>query len=250
MKPPQARRHYEKAPIVEALIDIQIDGGSSPSIPLHDIERLAESLKDEFPTRLPLHHLQMGFEVKLGGAPEFTKDQQTLGYRLDRPGRVLQFRTTGFSYSHLPPYSDWPTFSAEALTFWDLYTKEIHPARANRIAVRMINRIPLPSTDIRLDKCLNFYPTLPDSLPTDAQSLFMQLQIPMKDVDADAIAILGLYSAPPAPGPNAVMLDIDFIIQRSMPIGDEVLKTLDVLGSAKDDIFEACITDTIRELIA
>jgi uncharacterized protein (TIGR04255 family) len=247
MKPPPARRHYDKAPVVEALIDIQIDNASLGT--LQDVEQLAETLKEDFPARLPLHHLQMGFQVKPGGDPEFIKDQQALGFRLDRPGRVLQFRTTGFSYSHLPPYSDWSSFSAEAEKFWIMYTDAIKPIRASRIAVRMINRLPLPSSDIRLDSCLNFYPTLPDSLPSDAQSLFMQLQIPMKQVDADAIAIVGLYSSPPSPSPS-IMLDIDFIIQRPIPIGDEVFRTLGILGDAKDSIFEACITDKIRELIS
>ncbi len=136
MKPPQARRHYERAPVVEALIDIQIENAGLGT--LQDVERLAETLKEDFPTRLPLHHLQMGFHVKPDGDPEFMKDQQTLGFRLDRPGRVLQFRTTGFSYSHLPPYSNWPTFSAEAEKFWVMYTDAIKPIRASRIAVRMI----------------------------------------------------------------------------------------------------------------
>ncbi len=222
---------------MEALIDIQIENPGS--IAVQDVERLSASLKNEFPTRLPLHHLQMGFQVNPSGDAEFSKDQQTLGYRLDRPGRVLQFRTTGFSYSHLPPYSNWDTFSAEAEKFWSMFTSEFRPTAANRIAVRMINRLPLPSGDIRLDSCLNVYPTLPDSLPSDTQSLFMQLQLPMKHVAAAAITILQIYSA---------MLDIDFIIQRSTPIG-EVFRTLNVLGDAKDDIFEACITDKIRELI-
>jgi len=248
MSPSQARRHYKKAPITEAVIDIQIENGNSSD--LKDVERLALRLKDEFSTRLPIHQLQMGFQVSAGADPEFLKDQQVLGFRLDRPGRVIQFRTTGFSYSHLPPYSDWPTFSAEAENYWSMYVAEFKPTRANRMAVRMINRLPIPSADIRLETCLNFYPTLPDSLPTDAQSLFMQLQLPMKHVDANAVAVLGLYSAPPVPNENAIMLDIDLIIQRSIPIGEDVFKTLNVIGEAKDDIFEACITDKIRELIA
>jgi uncharacterized protein (TIGR04255 family) len=245
MKPPQARRRYTNAPIVEALIDIQVDNAKNTK--LDEVAELAESLKEEFPTRLPLHQLQMGFQISPGTDPEISNKQQTLGYRLDRPGRALQFRTTGFSYSHLPPYSDWTTFSAEAEKYWSIYTSKIGSIGANRIAVRMINRLPV-STDMRLENCLNFYPTLPDSLPSDAQSLFMQLQLPMKHVDPDAIVILGLYGAPPASGSAGIMLDIDFIIQRRTPIG-EVFRTLSILGDAKDDIFEACITDKIRELI-
>jgi uncharacterized protein (TIGR04255 family) len=198
MTAPQARRHYSRAPIVEALIDIQTDNATLGS--LQDVGTLSESLYEDFPTRLPLHHLQMGFQFKPGGDPEFMKDQQTLGYRLDRPGRVLQFRTTGFTYSHLPPYSDWPTFSAEAEKYWLLYTHAIKPLLASRIAVRMINRLLVPSADIRLESWLNFYPMSPVSLPADALSVFMQLQLPMKHVDPDAVAIVGLYNAPPAPG--------------------------------------------------
>jgi uncharacterized protein (TIGR04255 family) len=111
----------------------------------------------------------------------------------------------------------------------------------------MINRVPLPAGDIRLDSCLNLYPTIPDSLPSDLQSLAMQLQLPMKHVDDAAVAILQLYSAPPSP--RSIMLDIDFVIQRPVPI-DEVFMMLNILGDAKDDIFEACITDAVRELIS
>jgi uncharacterized protein (TIGR04255 family) len=244
------RKHYNRAPVVEALIDIQIEGALSGTA--QDVEQLAESVKNDFPARLPLHSMQMGFQVPAaGGAPEIMGNQQLfIGYRLDRPGRVLQFRINGFSYSHLAPYSNWETFSAEAEVYWDQYIAAIKPLQAARTAVRMINRLPLPAADIRLDTCLNFYPTLPDSLPSDAKSLFMQLQLPMKHVDPDAVAIIGLYTAPPlAFSPNAIMLDIDFIVQKRSPIGD-VFKTLRLLGDTKDDIFEACIKDPIRELIS
>jgi uncharacterized protein (TIGR04255 family) len=245
MSSSKARRHYKNAPITEAVIDIQVENDRSVSI--EDVESLADSVKSEFPTRLPLHQLQMGFQVNPSGEAEFSKEQQILGYRLDRPGRVLQLRTNGFTYSHLPPYSDWTSFSAEAEKFWLVYRRELSPSRATRVAVRMINRVPLPAGDIRLDSCLNLYPTIPDSLPSDLQSLAMQLQLPMKHVDDAAVAILQLYSAPPSP--RSIMLDIDFVIQRPVPI-DEVFMMLNILGDAKDDIFEACITDAVRELIS
>jgi uncharacterized protein (TIGR04255 family) len=240
------RRHYENAPVTEAVIDVQIEPLSND---LQGIDRLASSLKSQFPTRLPIRFLQMGFQVGSGTSDEFSNEQQNVGFRLDRPGRVLQVKTTGFTYSHLPPYSNWPAFSGEAQEYWSMYVAEVQPVRANRMAVRMINRLPLPKGSVRLDTCLNLYPTLPDSLPSDTQSLFMQLQIPMKHIDEGAVAVLGLYNAPVVPEQNAIMLDIDFFVQRSVPI-DEVFNVLNRLGDTKDDIFEACITDAIRELIA
>jgi uncharacterized protein (TIGR04255 family) len=244
MNAPKQRRHYSRAPIIEALIDIQI---AESAVMREEVESLALTFS-EFPTRLPLHQLEMGFELSPDRPPNFSNEQSLLGYRLDRPGRVLQLKTRGVSYSHLPPYSDWSSFSSEANKYWDAYSAVFHPRSVDRIAVRMINRLPLPVGDIRLEKCLNFYPTLPDSLPSDAQSLSMQLQLPMPKIDPNALVILGLYSAPPAPGPNAIMLDIDFIIQRSIATED-VFSLLATLGDAKDDVFEACITDEIRKLI-
>ncbi|UPK16089.1 TIGR04255 family protein [Bradyrhizobium sp. 131] len=246
---PKVRPHYNRAPVVEATIDIGIEAGEP--VAADQILMLSEDLKSDFPTRLPLHQLQMGFEVGPdGGPPTFSNRQENLGFRLDRPDRVLQLRTNGLSYSHLAPYSDWSTFSAEAKRYWDLYNRAIKPARAVRLAVRMINRVPLPSGDFRLDSCLNLYPTIPASLPSDVQTLGMQLQIPMRHIDESSVVILQLYGAPPVGADSqAIMLDIDFIIQKPVQI-DAVFSTLNTLGDAKDDVFEACITDTIRELIS
>jgi uncharacterized protein (TIGR04255 family) len=247
MTAPQIRRHYNKAPIVEAIIDIQVGGGNAISI--DDVTSLADSLKGQFPTRLPLHHLQMGFAVAPGGRPEFSNQEETLGFRLDRTGRVLQLRTNGCTYSHLAPYSDWATFSSEAEGYWNLYRHALNPKQAVRVAVRIINRVPLPAGDFQLDSCLNLYPTIPASLPTEVQSFALQLQIPMKHIDDASIAILQVYGAPPVPNQHSIMLDIDFIIQKPISL-DDVFKNLNKLGDAKDDIFEACITDAVRKLIS
>ncbi|MDA9504196.1 hypothetical protein XI09_05350 [Bradyrhizobium sp. CCBAU 11386] len=249
MTAPKIRRHYSRAPIVEATIDIGIE--ADKPVAVDQILMLSEELKSDFPTRLPLHQLQMGFEVgSNGGPPTFSNRQENLGFRLDRPDRVLQLRSNGLSYSHLAPYSKWSTFSTEAERYWELYKGAINPTRAVRLGVRIINRVPLPSGDFRLDSCLNLYPTIPDSLPPDVQSLAMQLQIPMKHIDESSVVILQLYGAPPANGgSHAIMLDIDFIIQKPTRI-DDVFSTLNRLGDAKNDVFEACITDTVRELIS
>lgn len=241
----KVRAHYGRAPVTEAVIDIQTE--NSAPISIGDIQSLSEELRTDFPTRLPLHQLQMGVQVGPEGA-EFTKDQQVLGYRLDRTGRVLQLRAHGFTYSHLPPYTDWPTFSKEAESYWNLYAATFKPAASTRAAVRMINRIPLPSGEVELARCLNIYPSIPESLPGGLQSLAMQVQLPMKHVDDAAIAILQLYNATATPGSRSIILDIDVIVQKRMP-PVEVFTTLNIIGDAKDDVFEACITDAVREMI-
>jgi uncharacterized protein (TIGR04255 family) len=127
MKRSAERRHYNNAPITEAVIDIQVENVEGRD--LKNVTIFADRLKEEFPTRLPVFQLQMGFQADaLGGGHQFSNDQQNLGWRLNsksRP-RVLQIRTNGFTYSHLPPYTTWEEFSAEASDLWSQYV-EISP---------------------------------------------------------------------------------------------------------------------------
>jgi uncharacterized protein (TIGR04255 family) len=78
----------------------------------------------------------------------------------------------------------------------------------------------------------------------------MQLQLPMTHVDASAKAVLNLATGQSGPdGSPSLILDIDLAVERTIALQDELWSLLDHLGSVKDDIFEACITDVLREKI-
>jgi uncharacterized protein (TIGR04255 family) len=247
-----ARRHYSKAPIVEAVIDIRVqpDGVSDIS----KLTDLADELKETFPTRLPLNFLQMGFDVQTPEAPaKFTNTQQQTGWRLNAKDqdRVILLQIVGFTYSHLPPYTRWETFSEEAKVVWSLYRKAMAPSFASRAAVRVINQIPVPlSAELDISTYLNIYPKLPESIPTVASGVFMQLQLPMVDVDDSAKAVLHLATGQqPSGGTPSLILDIDLSVERKIDIEADLWTLIDKLGVVKDDIFEACITDKLREII-
>lgn len=250
MTPTVARRHYKNAPITEAVIDIQIDNVAGKTI--DDVTRLADTLKNEFPVRMPVFQLQMGYQSEVPGAPpEFHNDKQNLGWRLNSKtqARVLQIRTNGFTYSHLPPYSNWETFSAEAEGLWSQYVDQIAPQTAKRLAVRVINKLPVSATDGDFNTVLNLYPWLPDGLPQDVRGLSLQVQLPMRHVDENALLNLALFTGVVLPGEAGLILDIDLYIERSVPVGSQIFEIINKLGLAKDDVFEACITDKIRERI-
>jgi uncharacterized protein (TIGR04255 family) len=246
-----ARRHYKNAPITEAVIDVQIDNVAGKTI--EDVTRLADSLRSEFPVRMPVFQLQMGFQTDISGTagPQFHNDQQNLGWRLNSKTqtRVLQIRTNGFTYSHLPPYSNWETFSAEAQGLWSQYVDEIAPQSAKRIAVRVINKLPVSARDGDFNTVLNLYPWLPDGLPQNVRGLSLQVQLPMEHIDENALLNLALFTGVVFPGDAGLILDIDLFIEKSVPVGSQIFEFINKLGLAKDDVFEACITDKIRERI-
>jgi uncharacterized protein (TIGR04255 family) len=242
-----ARRHYRKAPIVEAVIDLQID---TPHPTLKQVQKLADRLADQYASRVPINQLQMGFQLPPDSAgAEFSSQQSILGWRFDNSNkdRVLQLRTTGFTYSHLAPYSDWVTFSKEAEALWTEYVRDLHSERVRRTGVRIINKLPEMPQDAALIDYLNLFPVIPNALPSSTRAMLLQLQILMPDLDPDGVLSLGLYSD--QANENQMILDIDLFVQRSISANEEVFSLVNRLGDAKDVVFEACITDKIREVI-
>jgi uncharacterized protein (TIGR04255 family) len=248
---PKVRPHYANAPIAEAVIDVRVQSG--PTLDFSKLTALADALKERFPARLPMSQMQMGFDVQDPNMPaRFINSQQQTGWRLTSKDqdRVALLQTVSFTFSHLPPYTDWETFSSEAQQIWGMYIDAVKPEIATRAAVRVINRIPIPAHEFNIDSYLNIYPKLPEAIPTLADVVFMQLQLPMTHVDASAKAVLNLATGQSGPdGSTSLILDIDLAVERTIALQDELWSLLDHLGSVKDDIFEACITDVLREKI-
>jgi uncharacterized protein (TIGR04255 family) len=247
--------HYRKAPIVEAVIDLRVRFNKEPAI--GDLKRVAGTLKERFPIQEDVHQLQMAW--KIGDTSKKTPPSSNLGQRrigvLMRPGdgqRVLQFQQGGFSYSHLAPYTDWATFRREAREHWDVYRRLFKPAAVIRYAVRFINRIALPEGWAGLNSFISLYPNVPDSLQNSVERYFMQLQLSQSHVASNAQLIINSTLAEGDQGGGvSLMLDFDLFAPTALDVdSEEVWKSLDAFRVRKNEVFEACITDHTRNLIA
>src|SRR5262249_33567733 len=110
-------QHYDKAPIREAIIEIQIDRTSAP------IESFDSSTMRElgFTEVRKIFRNQVTFEAgRLDARPE----PDVHGYQyLDgkEAKHVAQFRPDGFTFSRLNPYVTWEQLRDQAIKAWDLY---------------------------------------------------------------------------------------------------------------------------------
>ncbi|HEV2293397.1 MAG TPA: TIGR04255 family protein [Tepidisphaeraceae bacterium] len=240
--------HYRKAPIIEALIDVQ--ARLNPNTTAVELRRLVEEGDEEFPK--PVELKKASFEVKFeeaqftgGGTEEVTG----WAFRSSDHKRVVQARTDGFTFSRLAPYEHWETLQQEARPLWERYRAIAAPEAVTRVAVKYINRfdIPLPIRDLK-----DFFRTNPEVSPDMPQGLaafFMQLQIPYPDLESMLILTQTLVP-PPQAGLVSVVLDIDLFRANNLPTSDEAIwQLLEQLREKKNEIFEACITDAARELI-
>ena len=237
---------YKSAPITEAVIELRIENPSGFDI--HVLENLAEELKPDFPKQVPMQLLQIQTQPQPVGQ---AISQSVGGYRLAKAddSRVLQIRRDGFAYSHMAPYSKWAIFSQEARSLWGRYREALQSARLFRCALRYINRIDIPARKIEESDYFCLYPKLPDALKyKDVIGMSLNVQIPQYDLECVANVIEG-FIEPVMPDHLSFLLDIDIFRTDIGTWEDEMAwQFLEKLRERKNEIFEACITDTARKL--
>lgn len=244
-------QHYSRAPIAEAVIDLNVSFGEMPSI--DGIEQFARRFKVDFPQMQRINALSMAVgQDGESGAVSSNTSSSPLGVRMTnaKGDRVLQVRRQGFSYSHLHPYSEWATFSAEMKPLWQRYVEEFGPKSVTRLAVRYINRIAVP-LGVDLDSYLNVTPRRFTDICPDVEGYFLQLVLPQRDLGEDWRAIIntGLEAAL-SPDVMSVLLDIDLFCTMTVAVDEDAIwNVLNQLRDRKNEIFEAAITNEVRRMI-
>jgi len=242
------RPHYQRAPIAEAIIDLRL----VEPVSLETVKAAADRLKDDFPIQFPIY--QFSVEIPAQSDEEQlapTNTQEFLGWRLTNKeqSRVILLQRQGFTFSHLPPYSEWSQFSGEARRHWTCFSEYLQSSDVQRVAVRIVNRIPVAAGHVDLKHYLNVYPLLPESLPSVANALFVQLQLSVPHIDPSARVIINVASGQQSESGPHLLLDIDLFVERKTSDVDEIWALLDKFGREKNVIFETCITDEVRKLI-
>lgn len=247
MKP---HRHYKKAPIIEALIDLRVEFSSD--VTLSTLRKVQSDTESDYPLSEEITLAQTEFQV--GSSVTAIASQSTVGYRFYSSDRkqILQARLDGFSFSQLEPYHTWNSLQNEAKRLWKIYADATQVSAIQRVAVRYINRLDLPFDSSGLLDFKEYLRTVPEVSPDLFQGLkdyVMQLQIPQEDLEA----VLNLTEAMLPSTDNhtiSVLLDIDLFSFVKLPAASSstVWEILEKFRTRKNEVFEACITDKTREL--
>jgi uncharacterized protein (TIGR04255 family) len=245
MKP---QKHYSRAPINEAVIDLRVD--LPPDVTLEALAAIRVGEETAYPRTGRRGHVQ--WKVSLAPEIEPTSTDPGRGhvFSSEDTRQVFQARLDGFSFSRLTPYDRWDSFRDEARRLWARYRALARPEAVTRIAVRYINRLDLPLPLSDLKDYLRTLPEVSPDLPQALSACFMQLQIPQDDLKSMLILNEAIIP-PPRPEVVSVLLDIDLFRDVDVPSDEEALWALfEDLHVRKNDVFEASITDRTRELFA
>lgn len=240
-----ARKHYGRAPISQALIDVQVAAGKP--VDLARLAVLPPEIAGNFHQLTPLFVSSVALEMQVGQSPRV--DARQVGFAMQGRNEhryALQIRSDGLTVSRMEPYEKWENLRDEFLRLWSWYSGVVEPDRATRLAVRYTNVIdlPLPLGDFK--EYLQTTPEIGAGLPAGLSGFAMQLQIPQPELPG--MVILNEALAPPRKaGVASVILDLDVFQTQNIPkgLGDR----LEVLHNIENDFFEGSITDKLRELI-
>lgn len=238
-------RHLSRVPIVEAVVDVRAKTRAG-----FNAEALLEvhsQLLPAYQNREEISHLEFGFRQSGGKPPEqHVKDLGKLGYRFITSDKlqIAQFRTDGFSFSRLAPYARWEELFEEAARLWAIYEKAAPLEEATRLAVRYINRLPLPANNVQ-----DFSPFLaaPPPVPRELNVLLNHFltRVTIREPASPIVAHI-VQATQPAPSEEiiSVILDIDvFETGAFAPIGGVILPRFAALREVKNRLFFASLTE-------
>ena len=253
-------RHYAKAPIKEALIDIKFK--LPPDVTPLTLSSIFRKVSDDYPQVENTLSVENKSDLKVGQSVlNQTKTSFTGSRFLNHDGnQIFQARTDGFTFSRLSPYEDWQSMRKEAQKLLNVYVEHTKAQEITQITVRYINKLALPLPMQDFSVYLRTVPDISADLPQGVSDYLMQLRIPDQEID-------GLISITEAIFPKeqqekeflSVLLDIGLSCNASFKMDASTDTTtnlsdcwefLEKLHVRKNDVFEACITDKTRELIS
>ncbi len=238
---------YTKAPITEALIDIQVT--LPDDVTVGDLARVDIGEDKGYPQRR--NRFAVMGEIAVGDQIGAVTRQMHVGYDFvsEDERQIVQARQNGYTFSRLAPYDRWETFQEEARRLWDLYRSVAKPTSITRVAVRYINRLDLPLPMADFKDYLRTVPEVAPDLPQALGGYLMQLAIPYEDPES-LLLLNETLLPPPDTSTVSILLDIDLFRQLEESVeDDELWMLLEQFRRRKNEVFEACITERTKELI-
>jgi uncharacterized protein (TIGR04255 family) len=237
--------HLENAPIVEALIDIQVQLPESKTVDI--LQNVHKEIKNDFPKQKKRIRFSGSLEVK----PEETKagiyDNKIDGFLFlsEDEKKIFQARLDGFTCNIHKPYTKWENLREDAKKYWDVYKKIAEPISIKRIALRYINKIPL-KTPFEPSHYFKTLPVLSKGLEYPTQNLFAQITIFNTKINASAIITEAIERG----SSDMIQFVFDIDVFKVGEFNEEqIWSNFEELRDFKNEIFFKSITDTTLKLL-
>ena len=242
-------RNLANAPITEAIIDFRVK--HTQGFQVEKFLTLKAELASEFPIIEPRTIVEGAFEIKVGERIEAKKREELQGYWFKSTDglSIAQFRSDGFTFNRLRPYTSWEEIFPKAWRLWQFYAGTGAAEFVTRIATRFVNRLTFRTPVSDLSTYLTAPPRGPEGISANIAGFLTRVVIEVAEKGLTSNITQALEKGVD-PSSITVILDIDAYRQKQFDVEDKSLfETFDGLRKLKNDIFFNSITEETARLL-
>lgn len=237
--------NLKKPPIIEAVLDIDCE--LPPSLDIIKVQRMAsKELAKSYPKMRPTFLQDHRVETTPTNEVKYSVTNQINGFQfIKNDGRqIVQFRTQGFSFNRLEPYTDLDSYLPQIKKQWLNYLRIAEPIKITAIRLRYINRIllPLVKGEVDLDEYIINGPRLADTERLSLVGFLDQYTAVDKKTGHQMSSVLTLQ--PIADQTLPLIFDNGVVSSKSVSIENwiEIRSIILELRELKNHIFERTVT--------
>lgn len=240
---------YDHPPITEAVIQIRVKN----DIDQKTLEKIANKLKrNYYPNLKQTDKIDVNvMQNQSDTSAEINRKFEDYRLSSDDQADIVILQSNSLIISRLAPYPGWDVFHERFSLVWKIWKRIVKKQDIDRVGVRYINRIDIPTNEsdkINIHDFLNFYPN--DCIFTDIPMTDYFIQINKKTSNPLwSTTIISTQQPSPLIKTISLLLDIDISRTQEMPLNDEgLLLMLMEAREIKNQIFKQCVTYKTEEL--
>lgn len=245
------RRVYKNPPIEEALCEFRFESMAEwdPMLPLVFREKVKESYPGKPVQRTPIEaNLHAGSD-KAGASFLLKQELGRIQFPNEDGKALVSIGRNVLSAHMLRPYQRWEEFRPRIQEALNQYVDTMPCDGVQRIGLRYINKIEIPSTgSLDLNRYFTTPPITPPGFPSRITSFIVRTEHMYEDEPIKLIMTFTDASA--KEGLAAFLLDLDLVCEWSdspLPAEEAMLK-VDILRERERNAFEQLITEDSRGL--
>ncbi len=156
----------------------------------------------------------------------------------------------GITYNQLKPYEDWEKFRDEFRKLFDIYQKDFSFGVIERVGLRYINRIEIPSSFFELEDYFKTFPAVSKKLPQSMSEFFFRLILRNSKKNLITVVNQTIDTTYSDEKRTAIVFDIDVSTAPSFQV--KIADFWTFIEEVKDEanlIFFESITDKTKSLL-
>jgi len=237
-------RRYELSPIIEALCQFQFEPDSSWDLTIPGL--IYEKVQKTFPKRNQVAQISIGIAANAEVIGQQIGALPLMQFLNEAGNALIQVGQNLLTVNQLKPYSSWQQFLPLIEEGLQAYRNVAHPKTIQRVALQYLNRIEFEHP-VKLEDYLHFYPFLGKELPQDIGAFVVGVQISRENA-RDLLNLQLTRLNVEEPNEVAMILDLNYMLAKPGEVAlDHVLEWVNNAHDYVEEIFEACITDRLRQ---